>query len=46
MMIYIGIPLAAVGVWIREDVDRTEACLYRRIMRIGNDVPNVFISTP
>ena len=43
MLIYIGTPLAAVGLWKREDVDRTEASLYRRIMRIGNDVPNVVI---
>ena len=43
MLIYIGTPLAAVGQWKREDVDRVEASLYRRIMRIGNDVPNVVI---
>jgi hypothetical protein len=43
MLIYIGTPLAAVGLWKREDVDRAEASLYRRIMRIGNDVPNVAI---
>ena len=43
MLIYIGTPIAAVGLWKREDVDRTEASLYRRIMRIGNDVPNAVI---
>ena len=43
MLIYIGTPLAAVGLWKQEDVDRTEASLYRRIMRIGNDVPNAVI---
>ena len=29
--------------WKREDVDRTEASLYRKIMRIGNDIPNTVI---
>ena len=40
MLIYIGTPLAAVGLWKREDIDRVEASLYRKIMRIGNDIPN------
>ena len=40
MLIYIGTPLAAVGLWKREDIDRTEASLYRKILRIGNDIPN------
>ena len=39
-MIYIGTPMAAVGLWKREDIDRVEASLYRKIMRIGNDIPN------
>ena len=43
MLIYIGTPLAAVGLWKREDVDRSEASLCRRIMKIGNDVPNAVI---
>ena len=43
MLIYIGTPLAAVGLWKREDVDRVEASLYRKIMRIGNDIPNTVI---
>ncbi len=34
---------ATYGLWKLEDVDRTEATLYRRIMRIGNDVPNAVI---
>ena len=40
MLIYIGTPLMAVGLWRREDIDRVEASLYRKIMRIGNDIPN------
>ena len=40
MLIYIGTPLMAVGLWKREDIDRVEASLYRKIMRIGNDIPN------
>ena len=40
MLIYIGTPLAAVGLWKREDIDRVEARLYRKILRIGNDIPN------
>ena len=40
MLIYIGTPLAAVGLWKREDIDRVEASLYRKILRIGNDIPN------
>ena len=39
MLIYIGTPLAAVGLWKREDIDRVEASLYRKILRIGNDIP-------
>ena len=40
MLIYIGTPLMAVGLWKRDDVNRVEASLYRKIMRIGNDIPN------
>ena len=44
MLIYIGTPLMAVGLWKRDDVDkkvdRVEASLYRKIMRIGNNIPN------
>jgi len=43
MMIYIGTPMAAVGLWKREDIDRVEASLYRKIMRIGNDIPNAVV---
>jgi hypothetical protein len=40
MLIYIGTPLMAVGLWKRDDVDRLEASFYRKIMRIGKDIPN------
>jgi hypothetical protein len=40
MLIYIGTLLAAVGLWKREDIDRVEASLYRKVLRIGNDIPN------
>ena len=40
MLIYIGTPLTAVGLWKRDDINRVEASLYRKIMRIGNDIPN------
>jgi hypothetical protein len=43
MLIYIGTPMMAVGLWNCEDVDRIEASLYRKIMRIGNDIPNKVI---
>jgi hypothetical protein len=43
MLIYIGTPMAAVGLWKREDIDRVEASLYRKIMRIGNDIPNTVV---
>ena len=35
--------MAAVGLWKREDIDRMEASLYRKIMRIGNDIPNAVV---
>ena len=40
LLIYIGTPLAAVGLWKREDIYRVEASLYRKILRIGIDIPN------
>ena len=40
MLIYIGTPMVAAGVWKRSDIDRIEASLYRKIMRIGNNIPN------
>ena len=43
MLIYIGTPMAAVGLWKREDIDRVEASLYRKVMRIGNDIPSAVV---
>ena len=43
MLINIATPMAAVGLWKREDIDRVEASLYRKIMRIGNDIPNAVV---
>ena len=37
ILIYIGTPLVAAGLWKREDIDRTEAQLYRSM----NNLPNV-----
>ena len=37
ILIYIGTPMVAAGLWKREDIDRTEAQLYRAI----NNLPNV-----
>jgi hypothetical protein len=43
MLIYIGTPMVAVGLWKRVDIDKIEASLYRKVMRIGNDIPNTAI---
>ena len=40
MLIYIGTPMVAAGVWKRPDIDRIEASLYRKIMSIGNKITN------
>ncbi len=40
MLIYIRTLLAAVGLWKKEDIDRVDRNLYRKILRIGNDIPN------
>ena len=40
MLIYIGTPMVAAGVWKRSDIDRIEASLYRKVMRIGNNITN------
>ena len=43
MLIYIGTPMMAVGLWKREDINKIEASLYRKIMSIGNDIPNTAV---
>ena len=40
MLIYIGTPLAAAGLWKRQDIDRFEAGIYRRILGAPNNIPN------
>ena len=40
MLIYIGSPMVAAGLWVRQDIDRIEASLYRKVMRIVTYVPN------
>jgi hypothetical protein len=39
MLIYIGTPLAAAGLWKRQDIDRFEAGIYRRILGAPNNIP-------
>ncbi len=43
MLIYIGTSMAAVRLWKREDIDRVEASLDSKIMKIGNDIPNTVV---
>jgi hypothetical protein len=43
MLIYIGTPMMAVGLWKRDDINKIEASLYRKIMSIGNDIPNTAV---
>jgi hypothetical protein len=40
MLIYIGTPLAAAGLWKRQDIDRFEAGIYRKILGAPNNIPN------
>jgi hypothetical protein len=40
MLIYIGTPLAAAGLWKRKDIDRFEAGIYRKILCAPNNIPN------
>ena len=40
MLIYIGTPLAAAGLWKRQDIDRFEAGICRRILGAPNNIPN------
>ena len=32
--------MVAAGLWKRKEIDRIEASLYRRILRVGNMIPN------
>ena len=40
ILIYIGTPMVAAGLWKREDIDRTEVQLYRSINNLPNVVSN------
>ena len=40
ILVYIGTPMVAAGLWKREDIDHTEAQLYRSINNLPNLVSN------
>jgi hypothetical protein len=40
MLIYIGTPILATGIWRRSDIDRIEASLYRKVLTVGNMISN------
>jgi hypothetical protein len=40
MLIYLGTPMVAAGVLKRQDIDRIEASLYRKVLGVGNMVSN------
>jgi len=40
ILIYIGTPMVAAGLWKREDIDRTEAQLFRQINGLPNIISN------
>ena len=40
MLIYLGTPMVAAGAWKRQDIDRIEASLYRKVLGVGNMVSN------
>ena len=40
ILIYLGTPMVAAGVWKRQDIDRIEASLYRKVLGVGNMVSN------
>jgi hypothetical protein len=43
MLIYIGTPMAAAGLWRRQDIDRIEAGIYRKILGEPNTISNKVI---
>jgi hypothetical protein len=43
MLIYIGTPMAAAGLWKRQDIDRIEAGIYRKILNEPNTISNKVI---
>ena len=40
ILVYIGTPMVATGLWKREDFDRTEAQLFRQINGLSNIISN------
>jgi hypothetical protein len=38
MLIYIGTPMSAAGLWKRQDIDRS--AIYRKILGLPNNIPN------
>ena len=40
ILVYIGTPMVATGLWKREDIDRTEAQLFRQINGLPNIISN------
>ena len=43
LLIYIGTPMAAAGLWKRQDIDRFEASIYRKILEVANNISNKVI---
>jgi hypothetical protein len=39
MLIYIGTPMSAAGLWKRQAIDRLEAAIYRKILGVPNNIP-------
>jgi len=40
MLIYLGTPMVAAGLWKRQDIDRIEASLYRKVLGVSNMISN------
>ena len=40
MLIYIGTPILATGIWRRSDIERIEASIYRKVLKVGNMIFN------
>ena len=40
MLIYLGTPMVAAGIWKRQDVDRIEASLYRKVLGVSYMISN------
>jgi hypothetical protein len=40
MLIYLGTSMVAAGLWKRQDIDRIEASLYRKVLGVSNMISN------